>query len=365
MAHNKKRILVVGENKRIVYQNFLSILSKECIVKEWYALSNPDKAGFFLTRWLSIINNWDKMIRKFKPDKIIICGGALISIWIIVFLIRVYRLRIEIIVFRYDIEYFRPYSRGFLEKIGHFIARKLEKFCLIRADKIIHKGLENELQYLPFYEKIKDKPHYLFREFLDADLIQKYDPKIKLSAKDNEVHLVYTGGLYLKDLPVAESFWKFYPKITKQKLHLHIYSKVSKEIISKFKRIERKDNYFHYEGYRKHNDLIKDLTKYEYGIHLFGGGKIKGHLITKTSFSNKNFDYISANLPIICSKNLEAVSEFVEKNKIGFPIEYNEMHLLKKILKNRNKNYNRYILNIRRFRDILKDYKEFNNFLEE
>ena len=104
MTHNKKRILVVGERKRVVYHMFSSILSKECIVKEWYVLSNPDKPEFLLVRWFSIISKWNKMIRNFKPDKIIICGGALISIWIIVFLVKLFQLKIEIILFRYDID---------------------------------------------------------------------------------------------------------------------------------------------------------------------------------------------------------------------------------------------------------------------
>lgn len=363
MANNKKRILLVGEKRRVVYQRVPSILSKKFTVKEWYILPDPDKPTFFVLRWFSIINNWDKMIRKFKPDKIIICGGALISIWLIVFLARLFRLNIEITLFRYDIEHFRPSQKGFKENFRFFVALKLEKFCFLNSDKIIHKGLENELEFLSFYKKIKHKPHYLFRNFLDYDLIQKYNPN-KLSKKDGEIHLVFVGGPVLNDMPHTESFLDFYPKITKQKIHLHLYFLVPENIEEKFKEIGKRDPFFHYETVLEHHKLIKEISKYDYGYVLHGTNKKlfgNASIWLKTIFGNKYYDYISAFLPIICSDNLEATVRFIKKNKIGFSIHYDNIsNLRKEILKNK-KNYIGFVKNIKKF---IKDKKNYDHFIE-
>jgi len=368
MSQSKKRVLVVGERKRTVYQRFVSILSKEFIVKELYVLPDPDNPPFFVLRWFSVIKNWRKLLKKFKPNKVLICGDALISIWIIVFLVKLFRLKIEIILFRYDIENLRPYFRGFEKKVGHFITRQIEKYCFVRADKIIHKGLENELEFLRFYKKIKDKPHYLFREFIDPKLIKDYDPsRKKLSEEDGEIHLVRIGNTLLEDLQGIESIWKLYPKITKQGIHIHFYSKVPKGIVKRLKEFDKKDPYFHYEGFMEHSRLIDEMSKYDYGFHIHGIGnpsKKRLDIWFKTGFGNKNYDYALAYLPVICSKNLEATRGMIEKNKIGFPIDYNEIENLKiEILKNK-KRYPPFIKNIKKFIKRSTDAKPLINFIK-
>jgi len=356
---------VAGEKKRIVYQKFSSILSEECVVKEWYVLPDSDNPGFFLMRWFSLINNWDKMIRKFNPDKILICGGALISLWIIVFLIRVYRLRIEIIVFRYDIEHFRPFPKQLKDKFGHFVALKLEKYCFLRADKIIHKGLENELQYLPFYEKIKDKPHHLFRNFLDKKLIQKYNPKKKLSREDKEAHLVYGGGWYYDDSSTSNSFFKLYESFLKNRVHLHLYTRANNNEREKLGAFEKKYRYFHYEGHLDRKNLIKEYSKYDFGLNFYGFfDDKKNNAFVKTAFSNKNFDYLASMLPILTNGEAEAKSDFVVENRIGYSfklLDYNKRSIYKQILD--KKKYAQLVKNIGKYINKNLNNREFLRFI--
>jgi len=261
------------------------------------------------------------------------------------------------IYFPYDITNFYPnVNTSIKSKIKQKIERKLEEILFRISDKIIHKGMKEELKYLKFYNKIKDKPDYLFREFLRTNEMQRYHNSKKLFKNDNEIHLVYVGGLYLKERPETESFWKFYPKITKQRLHLHIYSKQPKEIIEKFRIIETKNPYFHYEGFKYHDDLLKELTKYDYGLMLFGKDELaEQKLIQKVAFGNKIFDYISANIPSIVSKEQVALSNFVEKNDIGISIKYKNIKNLGKYLK-RGTSIN--------FTNII-DIKKLENFIME
>ncbi len=164
------------------------------------------------------------------------------------------------------------------------------------------------------------------------------DILFKLFEKDKELHLAYVGGIQLSDSIGCESFWKFYTKITRQKLHLHIYSKQPKNIVKKLKAIEKEDKYFHYEGFIEHDKLIRELTGYDFGIHLFGDDKgTETPIIMKVAFSNKNYDYLSANIPTIVSSNLLAASNFIRENGIGIVVEYSEINSLKSKLNKWNK----------------------------
>jgi len=239
------------------------------------------------------------------------------------------------IYFPYDITNFYPKINANIGgRIIQEIERKLEEILFRISNKIIHKGMKNELKYLRFYNKIKNKPEYLFREFLEPNSMKGCNNNQKLSKKDNEIHLVYVGGLYLKERPETESFWKFYSKITRQRLHLHIYSKQPKEVIEKFRIIETKNPYFHYEGFKHHDDLLKELTKYDYGLMLFGKDELtEQKLIQKVAFGNKIFDYISANIPSVVSKEQVTLSNFIEKNDIGISVKYKNIKNLGKYLK--------------------------------
>ena len=365
LKKNKKiRILFVAERKDELYDWLSSILSKEFTVEEFYFHSDIFNPPFFLKRWFLVIKIWRRLIKKFNPDKIIVYGKAMTSIWIFILLVRLFRLKKEIIVFRYDIEYFRPYNlKGLKPKIGHFVTRKLEKFCFLRADKIIHKGLLNELEYLPFYHKIKDKPHYLFREFLNPKLTQNYNPNTKLSKKDHEFHLVTHGALPLENLPYSDSIWEFYPKITNQKIHLHIYIKVDKLTENKLKKIESEDLYFHYGGYLSRKELLKEISKYDYGLYLtsWNRAKINNNYSVVTAMGYRIFDYISAHLPIICSDDSTAVVNLVDKYGIGFHIPYNKIYSLSQIL---IKNKKKYFETIKNIDKAISDFSEYKNLID-
>src|SRR3989344_7297313 len=146
---NKKKIIIAAEKERAVYHRFALILKNDFDVKEFYVVNN-NKAGFILKRLVFVIKSFKNLLKE-NPSKILLCGGSLISVFPVIFLTKFLHLNVEIISFRYDIEYFRPYPKGLIGKVQHFIARKLEKFSLINSDKIIHKGSQDELQFLPFY----------------------------------------------------------------------------------------------------------------------------------------------------------------------------------------------------------------------
>ena len=334
-----EKILLINRSPETLYAKLIKLLQNDYIVDEFSFEKLPRVKHYFFIGRLLLLKNLLKGINILFFDssykKIIICGGVLRYLDIIV---RLFHKKREIILFRYDIDNFRDAPSGFINRISFKYALYAERYCMIHSDKIIHKGLEKELEFLDFYEKIKNKPHYLFREFIDEkDIVKKEDMLPKLSDKDDEIHLVYVGGLYFKSFPGVESFWKFYPKITNQMLHLHIYSKVSKEIEDEFLRIEQNNRYFHYEGFRNHEDLIKELTQYDWGIQLFGDNNNDVMLMAKVAFSNKIYDYLQANLPCIVSNNQEAIGEFLNKSKKNILINYHDILILRSIILQKTK----------------------------
>ena len=366
MAGKKLNILITAEKRRTVYSRFARILGKGYNVKEFYVVKNPDKPKSLLKRLIFASKSWKKISKGFNPDKVIICGGSLISIWLIVFLIKLKHSKTEIISFRYDIEYFRKYPTGPFEKFSHLVARKLEKFCIIRSEKIIHKGSEDELKFLPFYSKIKNKPHYLLRDFLDKELIQKYSPNKKLSRKDKKVHLVYGGGWYYDIVPSSDSFFKLYEPLLKNNCHLHLYTKVEQKNKKKIEDFKKKYPNFHYEGFLDRKRLMKEYQKYDFGLNFYGFLKEKKNdVFVKTAFSNKNYDYVAAMLPILTNDEAKAKSDFVVKNKIGFShklLDYKSPKVYKKF--SDKKTYQNMIKNIRKFIDKSLNNNEFLGFIE-
>src|SRR3989338_2522829 len=360
---DKEKIIIVAEKERVVYHRFALILKNDFLVKEFYVV-NSDKADFILKRWFFVVKSFKRMLKEFKPDKILLCGGSLISIWPIIFLIKFWHLNAEIISFRYDIEYFRPYPRGFMGKLQHFIARKLEKISLINSNKIIHKGSEDELQFLPFYGKVKNKRHYLLKEFLDEDLIQKYYPDAKLSKKDGMLHLAYGGGWYYDDVATSDSFFKLYEPLLKNNCHLHVYTEADEKRRKRMEDFEKKYPNFHYEGYISREKLVKEYQKYDFGLNFYGflNKEKNKSIFVKTAFSNKNFDYVAAMLPILTNKEATVKSDFAEKNGIGYSFnltDYNNPLIYRQIMD--KKEYKKLIINLKNF---IKKNLDNGNFIK-
>tara|TARA_Y100000310_G_scaffold262419_1_gene272096 strand:- start:19219 stop:20298 length:1080 start_codon:yes stop_codon:yes gene_type:complete len=346
---NKGRLLIIAEKEREVYHRFSVILNKHMTVNEFYIVQNPDKPPFLLSRWIKVIKYFNGTFRTLNPDKVLVCGGSLISVWLFVFLIKLFKKKTEIIFFRYDIENFRLFPKGFIKKFIRYLIIVLEKFCFLSSHKFIHKGFYDELKMLKFYNKIKNKPHYLFRDMLDKSLIQKFGPSKKLSKSDKEIHVVYVGGLNVDDGPDMPSFWKFIPKITDQKIHFHVYSRQPRHIINKLKETEKNNKYFHYEGFVNHRELIKKMGMYDFSISIVDY-KNTPVAWQKSAFGFKILDSIMAGILYIAPNNLTATAQFLEKNKVGMCYDYSNWykikhHISKIKVKSYQKNFEKYISN--------------------
>jgi len=270
----------------------------------------------------------------------------------------------EKIAFPYDIRNFRAMQKSWSipRKIFNLIDRYCEKIVFIKSDKILHKGKNDELSELKFYNKIKNKPHYLFREFLDKSLDVKYISENKLSAKDGKIHLAYAGVIHIYNDFVHEKTINIFKRIVDQKIHLHVFGKSNPDIIE----LNKNNEYFHYEGSVHHSQLIKKLSIYDYGLDLHGRKDYKyksDNIWDQTSFSNKLYDYILSKIPIIYSTNLKAVDEFIKKWKIGIGIPYTKTDDIN-IPDTKSEEYHKIIKNMEKY---IKTYTndELLNFIKK
>jgi len=94
---DKKRLLIIAEKKREAYHRFSIILKKHMIVNEFYIVQNTDNSPFLLLRWINVIKYFNRDFKTFNPDKVLVCGGALISVCLFIFLIKLFTKKTEII----------------------------------------------------------------------------------------------------------------------------------------------------------------------------------------------------------------------------------------------------------------------------
>jgi len=369
-----KKILLVSHNFEEFEKHLINNISGDFSyivynankeTKNGLSLISNVNSDFKLWNILFVLFNYKKIqdfVKKINPDIILFESTNKIFVGIINFIIR--NMSFKKFFFPYDISYFYHYKT-----IKEFLISRLnlyfEKKLFLNCDAIIHKGGEKELSYLPYYSKIKHKPNYLFREFINKDnVFYCNNINLRLPIKDNEFHLVYVGGIYDSDKKDTESTYNLINSICAQNLHLHLYSKVNSSIYDKLKQMEYENSYFHFHGYLDKINLISEISKYHYGIDLFGHSfKRNIYKSELFAFSNKEFDYMCALLPVIVSTNLVEKSKFVSDNQIGFSINYIHLSSLKNIIIKNHSNYKIYVNNILLKRKRFTNYIHLEQFL--
>ena len=307
---NKVLLIHSGHTPNIT-NNFLKIISHTYICEKYhiydkYFKNNRknmiSKLFLFFNEAITLLT----FLKNKKYKKIIVKVDSPDSVYYIVIpiILRLLNFNTDLIIFKYDIDNFRSYCsfKSFNTIVKNFILflnKTAERYILINSDKIIHKGLENELEFLPFYEKIKDKPHYLFREFIAEDYILRDDELLpKLSEQDGKINIVYVGGIYYDnsfDTVGIKSYLKNFLQIVNHNkdIFIHIYPSRNDYQSSQEYSICLNHKQIIFHNSLPHKKLLIEITQYHYGIHWTEHNpKIINPVWTKTVFCNKIFDYI-------------------------------------------------------------------------
>ncbi len=139
----------------------------------------------------------------------------------------------------------------------------------------------------------------------------------KLSSIDNEIHIVYQGGI--SDDP---THFRYYEKqwllLSNMGINIHFFSQANEGYCWKLDSLHEK---IHYEGNISADKLLTEMTQYDCGWCVFGempAYKLK----LDTTSSNKIYEYLAAGLPIVVS-NHQFHIDLLKKYDVGEVIDWN------------------------------------------
>lgn len=201
--------------------------------------------------------------------------------------------------------------------------------AIIYVTDTIRKIMENRYD-------IRNKKSILLNNYV----LKEQKPKQyleKLHLVDSEIHCVYEGGLS-DDEQYLRYCEKMFLQIAEQKVHVHFYGKCPENLQYCYE-LEQKSEYLHYEGCIPYEQLQTELTKYDIGLTFLNITE-KNEEFLQTTFSNKIFEYLFAELPVaVC--NIEITKNFVNQYKIGKYLDFNgnikeQLEEIKKMKVDRN-----------------------------
>lgn len=256
---------------------------------------------------------------------------------------------------------------------------KAEKYCFEKSDGIIHKGATEELKYLDkrvMGDDFKICPLQLhFPPYCSKDFIVPLN-KNKLSNKDKEIHIVTAESSGSSKSGAPASYVVDYAKVlSKQKIHLHVYvipnvstpKEVKENFDKNYKEIV-KSKYFHFHKPLDPKEIIKEMSKYDYGAILLNLD-IKNPIGDATRFNtgNKIASYMEAGIPCINYKHYEYMNKIMKKYDLSFTYKsMDDIKNLKKTIEKLNyKEIEKKILKARRDFLMEKHFKRMENFIKK
>lgn len=212
-----------------------------------------------------------------------------------------------------------------------------EKYCFEKADGIVRKGTEFEIDYYRQHGYKIECPEFQWLDYCDEDLFADINAK-KLSQEDGEYHLVHTGTIGID--PVKEDFKYLIPlakTLAKQKIHLHIYpNPLEYDIAGEYHELARNEKYFHFHRPVPYAVLSEEVSKYDYGILILK--QVNSERANMNKFKvgqgNKTFSYFEAGLPEISSDFLLNNNQVITDYGLGLIVNESDLTNLDKILKN-------------------------------
>ncbi len=213
--------------------------------------------------------------------------------------------------------------------------RQREKFVFENVHGICHKGPGYELEYYREHGYKVTSPNIRWFDHCDEDLFVDPGQVERLSQKDGEIHLVYTGTVsddpgkrYVNYIPLARA-------LNDQKVHLHIYSSPQQVSTHKrYKALDRELPYFHFHASVPYSELSMEIARYDWGLwwHEPTGERRATIHKQKVAIGNKMFSYLEAALPIIVGDHNGGGRPLIEEKGIGITMNKGDYATLGKKL---------------------------------
>lgn len=252
----------------------------------------------------------------------------------------------------YDVHDFSSLRFGF-----EYVSDKgqnAERYCLENASGIIHKGADLEIDYYRNAGYKITAPVLQFQDYCVEEYIVK-KPLPKLSDKDGEIHIVYTGMV----VPMkASSKFKYaqFDELAEifaaQQIHFHIYPvQYQKGSLSWYEDFARKTPYFHLHETLPIYKLTEEISQYDYGSWIqFTEGTPVIQEYLNSAIGNKFFTYLEAGLPIIVRDQIAYGAKLIDQYGIGIAVSKDDLKNFNGILEKIDKKLRH---NVEKVREIL------------
>lgn len=367
--NNYKTILFTNCDKEFIDLNYYKEVFDEIIYSDFKVskenLSNP----IYLTRKIPNLARFFIKLKTIKPYVVIGNAGNNQELK---FIYKNFLKKYPFIYFPYDIisHFFSSKENALRSDLSPKIKElEAEKYLFENSDGILHKGGSEELKPLEgrIFKKIKFASLQLnFSPYCSKEFIVSIN-KDKLSKKDKEIHIVYTGFL-ANNKESATIFRKYFKEIMDQKIHLHIYSTVNHiskkeetEYVSNFFKDLKEEEYLHLHKPLNPKVLTKEISKYDFSLWLAYETN-ENNIEAIYSIGNKISTYLEAGLPIIYNEN----SIFIDKilKYYGLELSFTNENLINIKKRLEKLNYEKMIKNLEKARE---DFNMDKNFprLEE
>ena len=270
-------------------------------------------------------------------------------------------------VHRYNKEYTQERLRTTPE--SHYA----EDYVMRRSDGLIHYHDDAAIQYLKETYGY-DTPALQVRPGCMDDF--RSMPELpKLSDRDGEIHIAFAAGLARRSSDtkiMGESdHYDEFVKLLDQGLHLHVYIayQTQKDRESDLKHYfdlaDKYPRYFHPEKTLPYSQLVRDLTKYDYGYaYLVRRPWSQREPVFYSSVSNNFYTYLDAGLPVLLAETYWAQADLVNQYQMGLVLKPEELGRLGEMLRATNRE--KLVANIEAARpNLLYESDKFISFVKD
>mgnify|MGYP004625505697 CR=1 FL=1 len=239
-----------------------------------------------------------------------------------------------------------------------------ERYCLEHAEWICCRGNEQEFLIQKMHYKIRGNIIKFFDYCQDRMMTKEKQYNKK------ELSLCYAGGIASeREWPGASyaCFLEFAEICEKNKCHFHVYpSRWDENRFADYIELDGKSEYFHFHKPVSFEQLRKELSQYDYGVHPiksdFINKEINGYY-TKEKFiyaaTNHFYDYLDAGLPIISAIPVKFAEYFVKEGVlINWVIEEYDFNKLRR----RKRELYEKVIKVREKLQIQNHIQELNDF---
>jgi glycosyltransferase involved in cell wall biosynthesis len=295
-----------GVNNKIVNKEIQSGVSK---------LNKLKKIILALNDYMKIRMKYNKkqiaLIDEFKPDIIYTLGSSIFPLEISLYFSK--RYSIPIVLHHMDNWRETAYIDSFLLKPCR---NKLLK-NINNVESVMECGMAISDEMAEYYSELSNNKYVSLMNTV---------PKLHINGQtknEDEIHLVYAGGLHLNRWKALLEFEKVINKFNKEDKLVKLIIFTKQEDRQKYEHIFDKSLTKFY-NYLPHNEVhrIYEMANILIHVESFDNELIK---FTKYSLSTKIPEYMSSGRPIICYAPSElAVYKYIEKNTCGISVSSNE-----------------------------------------